>query len=298
MIILLIFLIATILILLVGGGIQIGKRSINPPLLFIWLIVVIYLTLLFSSPYFLFLLFLSLFIEKLFLESYLWKRFMGYSLYLLLFMVLFNLLLVQKGEHVILQLPLITITWESLSFAYSMGLRIIIMMGAFAIFNSNVSMDELIEILEKFKFPQSSLITLALSLRFFNIIAQEASDSLQVLSLRGFNVSSGKLRDRVKSRYPAMVALLNNSLERGIQVAEALEIKGFPSKTRNPWKRLRLSAKDVSIAILLLFDAIIATVLLFYGKGNELLSPDNILWYIPLSFLTLTILTSRRENND
>ena len=295
---LLTFIAGTFLILLFGKF-SFFQKKISPITLSIWLSAVIYLSLLFSSPYFLFLLFLMLFIIKLFVQSHLWKKFMKYSLYILFFILLFNIFLVGKGTHVIYYNHFIKITWESLAFAYSMGLRIVIIMGAFSIYNSNITMDELIEILEKFRFPQRSLITLALSLRFFNIMAQEASESVEVLRLRGVAISSGKLKDKIRARSPLMSALLTNSLERSIYIAEALEIKGFPSKNRRAWRRISFPWREKLIVSSFLLLSIIATALVvMMGIGNELIVCPNIKLYFLLTAPLLLLILSRREEND
>ncbi len=290
--------VATFLILIFGGRAKIRDWSVAPATIFLWLACVTYLSLLLSSPYFLFLLFLSIYFTKLFIKSSLWQRFMRYSLYILLFIMLFNLLLVQNGTHIIFENSLLRITWESLAYAYSMGTRILIVMGAFSIFDSNVSMDEVIEILERFRFPQSTLITLSLSLRFFSILAEDASQTMDVLRLRGVPLSSGKLRERVRARYPVMLSLLNSSMERSIQVAEALEVKGFPSSKRRAWRRIPFPRRELLISSLLLSAGIIATLLLLlWGAGSELLNPEHIL-HFPISLSPLLILLSRREEDD
>lgn len=295
MILLPIFIFATFILLFFGSGVQLKEYEPSPITLFIWLLIVIYLSLIFSSPNFLFILFLSIYIVKIFIKSNLWNKFMRYSLYLLFLIILFNILLVQNGNHIILKTSWLTITWESVAFAFSMALRILLIMGAFSIFNSNVNMDEIIEILDKLRFPQGTLITIALSLRFFGIIAEDASQSVDVLRVRGIQLSSGKMRERIEARYPVMLSLLNNSLERAIQVAEALETKGFPSRERKPWRRISFPPREILLTSFLILSAFLSTIFLIKGIGELL--PSHLYHYLPTILIT-AIVFSRREKYD
>ena len=297
MILLPISIFATFILLFFGSSVQLKEYKPSPITLFIWLLIITYLSLIFSTPYFLFILFLSTYIVKIFIESHLWNKFMKYSLYLLFFIILFNIFLMQNGIHKILETSWLTITWESIAFAFSMALRILLIMGAFSIFNSNVNMDEIIEILDKLRFPQGTLITIALSLRFFGIIAEDASQSADVLRVRGVQLSSGKIRDRIKARYPVMLSLLNNSLERGIQIAEALETKGFPSRKRKPWRRISFPPREILLTSFLILAAFLATIFLIRGMGEELV-PSHLYHYLLISILSTAIAFSRREEHD
>ena len=288
--------------ILFGNSWKIKEIQVNPFVLFIWLLGVIYLSIIFVSPYFLFFLFLSVFLVKLFLPSSLWSRFIKYSLYTAIFIFLFNLLLAQYGSHIIFEWHFIRFTVESVIFAYSMCLRLFAIMAAFAIFNSAVSLESLFSVLEKMKIPQNTLITLALSLRFYHVLSRDARDIVDAFRVRGLTISNGKLRERIAARYPVMVALLGNSLERGIDMAQALEVRGFPSPQRKAWYTLKLHLRDMLSISFLLLSIIVATgYLYFYGYRifPELQMPSQreMLIFMAISFALLGILISGGNKN-
>jgi len=250
--------IAAFILAYLGGKFQVKNIRINKILIFSWLILVVYLTLLFSSPYLLFSLFLSIFVIKLFLDSPMWSSFLKYTIYMGFFIILFNILLNSNGSTVLFEFFWIRITLESIVFSLSMLLRLMIIMGAFAIFNSNLPMEDLIEVLEKLKFPPKSVMTLALSLRFFPIIMKEMKEATEVLLSRGLDISG--IRGKIYARYPVITAMLSSSLERAIQVGEALEVKGYPSTKRKPWKTIPLNVVQKYVLLIFVITAILSTL--------------------------------------
>ncbi len=297
MIILLLFLLSLILSFLVDK-VQIREIKINNFVVFVWLIFITYLTLIFSSPYILFSIFLSVVILKMLMRSNLWHTLMKYTLYFSIFILIFNILLGTNGETVLLEWYFIKITYESIFFSSSMILRLIIIMGAFAIFNSNVGMEDLINIMEKFKIPHKAIMTLSISLRFFPIMLEEAKDSLNALKLKGLPISSGSLKERISARYPAMAAMLNMSMERAIQIGEALETKGYPSNSRKAWKSIELNGLQKLSIIILIVAAIIGTIyIIFYGNFVFYPKVDeanySILMCISMFLLPLSMLLGR-----
>ncbi len=239
-------------------------RKINPLVVFIWLILIVFLSLIFYSPLLLFLLFLSSIIPYFLFPSKTWRIYMKYSLITSLLIILFNLLLVQNGK-ILISFYFINITQDSLIFSLSMVLRFLSIVSSFAIFSSLVSLDEQIQILEKLKIPQKAIVSLALTLRYFPVILEDSKNMMDSLRARGIEFREKKFRERIRERLPLLSSLLLISLERSINIAEALEIKGFPSKKRSKWRDMKLSAKDKIIVSLFLFDIFLS---LFYLIWN------------------------------
>ncbi len=268
MIILMLFTIAIFLTIIVSK-VQFMEFKINSLVLFIWLLVIMYLTLVFSSPYILLSIFSSVIILKLLVKANMWGTLVKYSLYFSTFIFLFNIVLGSNGETLIIEWYFIKITYEAIIFSSAMVLRLLIIMGAFAIFNSNVGMEELIDILEKLKMPSKSIITLSLSLRFFPIMLDEVRDSVNALKLKGLPITSGNLKNRIRARYPAMASMLNISMERAIQIGEALEMKGYPSNNRVAWKKIKVNTYQISSIAILGITLIVATIyIVIYGTFN------------------------------
>ncbi len=188
---------------------------------------------------------------------------MKYSLITSLLIVLFNLFLVQSGK-ILLTFYFITITQGSVIFSISMVLRFLSIVSSFAIFSSLVSLDEQIHILEKLRVPQKAIVSLALTLRYFPIILEDSKDMMDALRTRGIEFRGKKLRKRIADRLPVLSSLLMISLERSINIAEALEIKGFPSKKRKRWKDIKLNMRDRIIISLFIFDFLLSLLYIFW----------------------------------
>ena len=263
-----IFIIITVLVIALCGRCYITQRKLSALTGLVWLSLIIFQTLIFSSPLVLFFIFIGIFIIKLYMHSNFWQGFMKYSLYLLIFMIIFNLILVQSGTTVLWELAGFKITEKSLLFSYSMGMRIIIMIGAFAIFNSNESTDDLFTIFEKLRIPEKAYMTLVTSFRFFEIMSREAKDSVDAFRVRGIPISSGSIKERIKYRYPIMASLLKNSLDRAMDIAETMEVRGFPSSERKSWKDSHLSVKDMIIVIFLILMIGISIIYALFPKST------------------------------
>ncbi len=288
----------TILIFLVsiflpylGGKVQITRIKVIDFLVFSWLIFIVYLTMILTSPYLLLSLLLSIILIKFFLKSEMWGAMMKYSIFMAVFIFLFNIILNNQGSTILFEWSFVKITAESVLFSISMILRLEIIMAAFALFNSNVEIEDLITILEKLKFPHRGIITASIALRFFPIMLQEAREIENVFKLRGMPVSTGSLRERVRASYPVMGSLLNISLERAIEIGEALETKGYPSNRRSAWKRIRLRWRDTVALCTFSILAVILTVgFILYGNFQfyptiKSSAMDN-LWMAILLFLS------------
>lgn len=247
--------------------VQISSIKINEFVLFVYLSAMIYVTLIITSPYFLTAILSSMLILKIFIKSDMWKTLMKYTVYVSIFVFLFNILLNSNGADIIFSYGFLTITEESIAFSISMLLRLEVIMGAFALFNSNVEMEDLITILEKLKLPHKGILTTAIALRFFPIMLSEVDEISEIFRMRGVPVSSGGIKERVRSRYPIMGSLLNISLERAINIGEVLETRGYPSKKRKAWKKIKLNMWQKMASALLLLLAVISTIQVFL-HGN------------------------------
>ncbi len=237
-------------------------RKINPLVAFIWLLLILFLSLLFMDILPLFFLFLSSLIPYFFFPSGTWRIYMKYSIITSLLIILFNLFLVQGG-NVLIAFYFIHITQDSLVFSISMVLRFLSIVSAFAIFSSLVPLDDTIQILEKLRMPQKAIVSIALSLRFFPVVLGDSKNMLDALRARGIDFNKKGIRKRIEERLPLLSSLLMISLERSINIAEALEIKGFPSEKRIRWKELKLNPKDKIISSIFIFDVFLSLFYLF-----------------------------------
>ncbi len=287
-----------------ASRVQISHIKINEFVFFVYLSTMLYITLVLTSPYFLTAILLSMLILKIFVRSDMWGTLMKYTVYVAIFVFLFNILLNTNGSNILFSYGFLTITEESVAFSISMLLRLEIIMGAFALFNSNVEMEDLITILEKLKLPSKGILTTAIAMRFFPIMLREANEISEIFKMRGVPAPSGGRSDRVFSRYPIMRSMLNRSLERAINIGEALETRGYPSKHRRVWRKIRLNTwQKLSTAVLLILALLSTIHVLLYGNFTfyptlSSLNDEEIVVSVLMLVLPLSVLIGRVSEDD
>ncbi len=247
--------------ILVSVFLKVAERKMNPMVAFIWIIAIIVDSIILSTPVMMLALFSSIVLTKIFVRSELWNAYLKMGIYMLVFIVAFNILLVRSGT-VIWQFWIIKITDESLTFAYTMGMRLMVLMSAFAVFSSNVNTDDLIQILETMRVPQRAYMSIVIAFRFFDVLTLQAQETMLAVRARGLPVGGG-IKNGIRYRYPLLMSLMKNSMDRAMDIAETLELRGFPSATRKAWRKPRMCWAEKSIIAAVLMS----TIMLFLNAG-------------------------------
>jgi len=265
-----------------------STRKLHPFAVFIWLIIIIFETLIFSTPLPLFFLLLSIVIVKLLARAEQWNMYMRFSLYMLFFIILFNILLVHTGK-VLWEFGPISVTYGSVEFAYTMALRLLILMAAFAIFSSHLDTDNMFLIFEKLHVPEKTYMTFIIAIRFFEVLSEDARESMLAFRVRGIPVTDSSLKNKIKYRYPVMVTLLKNSMDRAMDIAETLEVRGFPSGHRKAWRTMQFAIFDyLAIGAIIAGGALCLMSTFIYANGME----------ISASLLPALLIISGGKNDD
>jgi energy-coupling factor transport system permease protein len=152
-----------------------------------------------------------------------------------------NTLLVRGGDVLGRR---IDITLEALAAGGLAGLRLAVFMLAFALFSACVDPDELLRALRRVSYR--SALTAALATRLVPVLARDA--------LRMGDAA--RCRPEPPARLAVTRAALSGALDRAVDVAAALEVRGYsapgrPARgLRRPWSRhdLRIAAAAVLIA--------------------------------------------------
>ena len=213
--------------------------KINPLLAFIWLLLVLFLSLLLYEQIPLLILLGASIIPVAFIGTKVWASYMKYSFFSAIFIFLFNLLFLGL---------------DKLDFTIAMVIKFLAITSAFAIFSTVADFEDMIDIAERLKLPRKAVASAAISLRFFPQVLRDAKEINESMLARGIRLEGEKLSDKIRARVPALSSLVLISLERSILAAEALELKGFPSEKRRQWKRTKMGAREMIIAAVLLFD--------------------------------------------
>jgi energy-coupling factor transport system permease protein len=161
---------------------------------------------------------------------------------------LVNPLVSQNGSTVIFRFGELfghrfDVTLEAVLFGLVAGLRVLVLIAAFGLFNAVVDPDELMRAVRRFSYR--SALTASLATRLVPVLVRDATRMSD----------AARCRARPAPRSMVARAALASALDRAVDVAAALELRGYgsaarPARTRRPWSRhdLRVTASAVALA--------------------------------------------------
>jgi len=281
-------------------------HQLNPLCKLYWIIIVSLIALFFDHPLYLLFLFgstLPVVISAGVLRE--WAGFLKYSLYLCLLIIVFNVLVSRYGTHILWQapfhLPVLgspSVTLEALVFGFGMSLRLLTVISAFSLFTLTIHPDDLIQSLLKVKMPYKSILVASLCLRFIPVLIADASQISAIQSSRGLELDRGHIWQKIKNRSAVIIPLLSNSLDRTVQIAEAMESRAFGSGSqRSFYKIIKLSRLDLVILVVSFTAVVLAVIMRLEKLGAYTYYPtlENILlsgWELGGLILLLVLLES------
>jgi energy-coupling factor transport system permease protein len=172
-----------------------------------------------------------------------------------------NALVVSRGETVLARLgewPLlgrVDVTLEAIVAGSSYGLRAAVAMVAFAVYSACVDPDRVLRALRPL--AGRSALTATLVSRLVPVAAADAARLRDAAALRGPGAAP-------VGRSPLARRLLAGSLDRAVDVAATLELRGYsldPSRVRNRPERSRYDRRFYVVGVLLLVVAITGVLL-------------------------------------
>lgn len=193
-----------------------------------------------------------------------------YTIYVAVFLFLFSIIFAPAGDRVLVDLGLFKVMEGSVLFAVSMSLRLLLSVVAFAILTFTVHPDDSLRILSKFGFK--SMTGVSIATRMYPTIAADSVAISDAMKARGVEFDDGNLVRKAKARAPVMMPLLMNSMERSMDIAEAMEARGFGAGQRTRYKDPMLSRLDKMMiaSFLLALPFGLAMYILGYGNADYL----------------------------
>lgn len=252
-------------------------HKLNPFCKLAWVASVFVLALVLDNPIFLLLLFLSTLLlvitAKVWRE---WTSFMKYAVYISLTIVVVNTLVSYQGTHVLAEAPFTipvmgtpTITLEAIIYGMAMSIRLLAIISAFAILTLTVNPDDLMLAMIKMRLPYKSVLVTALSTRFVPTLISDVERIADVQRSRGLELDKCSLPKRIKRSASVIIPLLSNSLDRTVQIAEAMESRAFGSGTKRTfYKDIKMSRMDIVTLIAGFAPSVLGIVMLILGFGD------------------------------
>jgi energy-coupling factor transport system permease protein len=138
---------------------------------------------------------------------------------------IFNMLMVHVGEHVLLTLPPAipllggSLTLEALLFGALNGLVLAGLFAAFSVINHVLPVRALLRLVPRAYYPAAVVMSIAVT--FAPSALQQIRQVREAQAVRGHRMQG------VRAWLPLLVPLLEGSLERSMQLAEAMMARGF-----------------------------------------------------------------------
>jgi len=271
-----------------------------------WIISILVLSLVLDSPLFLLAVFLSTL--PLVRAARVWSEWlstMRLALYLSAAIILINALVSSHGAHILFeapfQVPLVgapVITLEAIIYGVTMSIRLLSIISAFAILTFTVNPDDMMLAMIKMRLPYKSVLVTSLSTRFIPTLLDDIARITDVQRSRGLELDKGRLTQRIKSRTSIVTALLSNSLDRAVQVAEAMESRAFGTgRNRTFYRDISFSPTDVTTLVFCLLPGVLGVFMGLNGYGQYQYYP-TVSWMNPagweawlLGLMTLLLLS-------
>lgn len=218
------------------------------------------------------------------------------GIWMAVFVMILNPLLVQHGNTVLLygpELPLIgrlRISLEAICYGAVMGVRLMTIIIAFALYNAVVHPDKMTGLVSRF--ARKSSLVVSLATRMIPSTARDLNSAREVMQLRGVNFSTGTFRERLKKYSWLLEVLLLSSLEGSLATAEAMQARGFGSRHRSCYRRELVRPRDY----LCFFSGLSALLFAVYarvqGYADFLFYPElsSFAWGSELIWLVVIVL--------
>ncbi len=150
-------------------------------------------------------------------------------------------------------------------FSAAMTLRFVALMSIFSIFFMTTSPDDLGLALEQTRVPYTLSFTFTTAVRLVPTMALDAQTVIDAQRSRGLELDKGNLMKRIRNYIPILIPLIVSAIRRSIELAEALESRGFgASPNRRPLIVLAMRHTDyLVIAATIIMSALAVCVYLY-----------------------------------
>lgn len=186
---------------------------------------------------------------------------------LALLVALVNPLVSSQGLTVLVTGPVVPVlgrvdvTLEAVVYGGVAAMRVLVIVAAFGLYSAVVNPDEVLRLFRRFSFR--SALTASLATRLVPILGRDARNLARAYTLRASVAPGGGWLGRLRRASVLARALAAGALERAVDVAAALEVRGFaaPRTARRafgsgaPWSRHDFAFAGGALALALVCGA-------------------------------------------
>lgn len=203
------------------------------------------------------------------------KKMFSYIIPLALLIVVINALFNQNGELLLTTIKLpgyaIAIYQETIVFGLAMTIKLVLILAIFVAFNQLIPVEKLMDIFGRYS--GSAILMVAISARLIPDLTVRASSISQVQRSRGLTAREGSLVKRIRKLGPLVFNLLRASLQTALQMAEAMQARGYGNGRRNIYCQGKWRTQDWLLLLLTLAVLGLALAGWYTGDGYQNYSP-------------------------
>lgn len=170
-----------------------------------------------------------------------------------------NMIFVEQGKMLLFVLFGRKFTLEALVYAVILSFKLFLVILIFILFELMVDSDKAVSYFSS-KMPKSTLMLMT-TFKLFPNMKERLKNLQEIYSIRGVDVKSNKIKDRIKGSIPILSVLLESSLEGAFDIGEAAYVRGFLSGKRTIYDRQKLKNRDYILILLAVIDIILFFIL-------------------------------------
>lgn len=268
------------------------QKNTNNLAIFAYLVNVILISLLFNNPIIIVGVLVSLLFVSFFTRREKFKAYCKFSGLIFLVTVLFNLILNQRGNNLLLTILFVKVTLESLSNGIILGISFVNLLWAFYLYDALIRIKVIFELLAKFF--KSVAVVFVLTIKFIPQIIAIYRETKELNKFRVYEKPQ-KFDQKIKVTLELTEVVLNKAIANFMNVADALTLKGYEQRQQKIGKT-DFKNSDWAILMIVLISVIVNLVLVIlkigkinFGSANLLIQTDVKVWLVMI-FDSLLIL--------
>lgn len=250
-----------------------GFRGLHPMLQFLYYIFMTILIMLFNHPFYLIICCIILIAINGIIEG--WGKIIKRMKSILLlgsFIVVLNAIFVAEGATHLWTIWGMDIMLEPILFGIITTFMLMAILLLFATFNSTLNGQKFLYVFASF-FQRTAFLTM-LAMRFVPLLKSRLQEITDVQRIKGLSITSGKLRERIRSGMLFLQILLTWSLGEALDTADAMNARGYGIGKRSQYKPYLFEIRDGIKASILLGLFTCCIVGLFLGHGRITIYPE------------------------